>query len=59
MDNKGKKGINEDSQISGLGNCVDGIQGQDKLTSEQVESEDVRYPSRNVKQVPMTDLFKY
>jgi len=25
MDNEGKRGINEDSQISGLGNCVDGI----------------------------------
>lgn len=35
MDNKGKGGINEDSQISGLCNCVDGIQGQDKLNSEQ------------------------
>lgn len=59
MDNEEKGGINEDSQISGLGNCVDGIQGQNKFNFEQVESEDVKYPSRNVKQAPLTNLFKY
>lgn len=59
MDNEGKGGINKDSQISGLGNCVDGIQEQDKFNFEQVQSKDVRYSSRNVKQAPLTNLFKY
>lgn len=31
MNVEGKGGINEDSQISALSNCVDGIQGQSKF----------------------------
>lgn len=56
MNTEGKGGINEDSQIFGLGNCVDAVYGQNKHNFQHVESEDVKHSSGNVKEAPLPNL---
>lgn len=59
MNTEEKEGIDEGSRIFGFGNCVDGIQGQNKHNFEHAESEDVKLPSGNIKEAPLPNLCKY
>lgn len=52
MDTKGKGGINKDSHISGLVNCINGAQEQDKHNFEFTD-EDIRHPNGNGKQAQL------
>lgn len=56
MNTEGKKGVNEDAQIFGLGNCADGVQGQSKHNFELIKSKD---SNGNVKNGPFPSLCKY